>query len=122
LADVVGGYDTLSRAIIHDDHGVALLPCGDRKNWRADSLMSAAVRDLIDDLKTRFDYVLIDCAPVLKGSDAETVAGIVDQVTMIVATAKTSKKELQKAGATLRKFSKEVPSVILNRADLKNVA
>jgi len=122
LADVVGGYDSLSKSIIHDDHGVALLPCGDRRHWRTDSLMSAAFREVIDDLKTRFDYVLIDCAPVLKSSDAETVAGIVDQVTMIVATTKTSKKDLKKAGTTLRKFSKEVPSVILNRADLKNVA
>ncbi len=121
LAEVLAGKVIASSAIRRDDRGVAILTAGAGKAGD-DLLTSDGFRTLLDGLKGNYDYILVDSAPVLNSTDAETVAGSVDMVVMVVAYARTSRKNLKKAAETLRQFAPEMPSVILNKADLKNVA
>ena len=70
---------------------------------------------LLTQLKTQYDYILIDCAPTLQTTDSEIIAGQADKVVMIVEWAKTPQKKLKKIAEILRQFSKETPHVILNK-------
>lgn len=121
LAEYLHGNADLKSVIHYDERGIAIIPAGG-DGTKVDIGSSNLFKTLLDTLKETFDYVLVDATPVLNSSDAETVASLVDQVIMIVAYAKTPKKNVKKAADTLRQFAPEVPSVILNKADLKNVA
>lgn len=121
LADVLTGKVIASTAIRRDQRGVAILPAGNMTGT-VDLLSSDNIHALLDGLKPNYDFILVDAAPVLNSSDAEIVARAVDMTIMVVAYAKTSRKNLKKAAETLRQFASDVPSVILNKADLKNVA
>lgn len=121
LAGVLSGGVIASTAIRRDDRGVAILPAGN--GMGSSNLLTAdSFRSLLDGLKGSYDYILVDAAPVLDSTDAETAAGVVDMVVLVVAYGRTSRRNLKKAAETLRQFSSEVPSVVLNKADLKNVA
>lgn len=121
LADVLSGKVIASSAITRDERGVAILQAGSGI-IPANLLTADSIRVLLAGLKDNYDYILIDASPVLNSSDAEAIAGIVDMVVMVVAHGHTSRGNLKKAADTLRQFSVEIPSVILNKADLKNVA
>ncbi len=122
LSDVLSGKMIASSAIRRDERGISILPAGHDVEGQVDLLTAERLRGLIDGLKESYDYILLDSAPVLASSDAETAARVVDMVIMVVAYARTSRKNLKKAAETLRQFAPEMPSVILNKADLKNVA
>lgn len=122
LTEVLTGKAELSSVIYRDARGISIIPAGSFTGGKVDLMTSNKFKSILETLKGNYDYVLVDSAPVLASTDAETVAALVDQVIMVVAYAKTSKKDLKKAAETLRQFAAEVPSVIINKADLKNVA
>jgi succinoglycan biosynthesis transport protein ExoP len=121
LVDVLAGKVIASSAITRDERGVAILQAGGG-HISANLLTSDSLRAMLDTLKDNYDYILIDASPVLNSSDAETVAAITDMVVLVVAYGHTSRAKLKKAADTLRQFAQEVPYVILNKADLKNIA
>ena len=71
-------------------------------------LLSDKFKSLIDQLKQEYDYVLLDCAPVLQVSDYIHISKISDGVLFMVAYATTTKtqvmdaiKELKNNGANM---------------------
>lgn len=66
-------------------------------------LTSEKMKNLIIKLKEEFDYVLLDCAPVLLISDYIHISRFSDGVLFVVAYAKTKKKQVMEALSLLRK-------------------
>lgn len=71
-------------------------------------LISDKFKNLIDELREEYDYVFLDCAPVLQVSDFIHIAKVSDGVLFVVAYASTAKsqvseaiKELEKNGAKI---------------------
>ncbi len=116
FADLMAGAEDLSKTVHKDDGGLAIIPAGNQDRYGIDILSaSERFRKLIETLKTQYDFIIVDCAPVLNTTDAEIIAGHVDQVVLVVEWAKAPKKYLNKVAGTLRQFAKETPSVILNK-------
>ena len=70
---------------------------------------------MLDTLKSQYDYVILDCANAQSSTDAEVIAGQVDNVIMVAQWNKTSKKTLKKVAENLRQHARDIPSVILNK-------
>lgn len=116
FADLMAGAEDLAKCVHKDETGLAVIPAGNQDRYGIDVLSgSDRFRKLIETLKTQYDFIIVDCAPVLNTTDAEIIAGHVDQVVLVVEWAKAPKKYLNKVAGTLRQFSKEMPSVILNK-------
>jgi receptor protein-tyrosine kinase len=71
-------------------------------------LGSLATRNLLKELQERFDYVIIDSAPLLAVTDGAILAAVADGVLMVVRSGKTKREQLAHAfgilndvGATL---------------------
>ncbi len=116
LAELLGGAADLAKVVQKDEDGLAIITAGNQQGYGIDILSSSdRLAKAIDTLKTQYEFVIIDCAPVLNTTDAEIIAGIADQVVLVVEHARVPKKYLNKVAVTLRQFAKETPSVILNK-------
>jgi polysaccharide biosynthesis transport protein len=83
------------------DHHLSLLPAGSLPNHPAELLGSAAMRRLLDTLRSRYDRVIIDMPPVAPLADLHIVAPMADGVLMIVRAGVTPKPAIERALAGL---------------------
>jgi capsular exopolysaccharide synthesis family protein len=77
-------------------------------------LASSHMFKLIDDLRGKNDFVLIDAPPLLPVADASGLAVIVDGVVLSVRYGSTKKEQLQQTRATLDRVGARTLGVILN--------
>lgn len=86
--------DTLIRTVIG---GLAYLPVGSREVTATEPGVSRPVSATVERLRRRFahHFIILDCAPCLSTSDPSTLAGVVDQVVMVVEAERTQRSELE---------------------------
>lgn len=119
LLGVLSGELELDEAIqdcaIQND--LYLLPAGGRPSNPGELVTSEEFRNLIEALREKFDYVLIDSPPVLPVSDPATIASIVDGVYLVTRIRKGVKLTSQKAKETLDRVGANWLGVIVNGVD-----
>jgi len=119
LLSILSGEMELDEAIqdcaIQDD--LYLLPAGGRPSNPGELVTSEEFRNLIEALREKFDYVLIDSPPVLPVSDPATIASIVDGVYLVTRIRKGVKLTAQKAKETLDRVGANWMGVIVNGLD-----
>jgi capsular exopolysaccharide synthesis family protein len=102
LADVLMGAAELNQVLVEvPDYHLTLLPAGSLPSHPAELLGSAAMRRVLDTLRTRFDRVLIDMPPVAPLADLHIVAPMADGLLMIVRAGVTPKPAIERALAGL---------------------
>jgi len=76
-----------------------LISGGETVNNSSEYLGSPKMKDLVNELKTRYDdrYVIFDTPPVLSGADTITLAPLVDSIIMVVEAGRTSIYDVKKA-------------------------
>lgn len=82
-------------------------------------LVSDKFKELIADLREEYDYVLLDCAPVLQVSDFIHIAKISDGVLFLVAYASTTKAQVAEAVKELRKNGANILGTVFTMYDRK---
>lgn len=123
LVEVLKGSATLEEALTPDlASGAMVLPLAEPNLTGEDLFDSRAMRDLLSDLRRRFDLVILDTAPVVLVTETRTVARQADAVLLLLhwretprALAQTSVRLLAAAGAT-------VVGVAFTRVDLRQQA
>ena len=71
-------------------------------------LVSEKFKDLIAELRKEYDFVLLDCAPVLQVSDYIHISKVSDGAIFLVAYAKTTRGQVAEAIQELRKNNVQV--------------
>lgn len=86
LSEVLAGHKALEDCLANvDSSNLDIITSGEIPPNPAELLMRPAFRAMIDELKTRYDLVIIDAPPVLAVTDAGVIAGLVpDVVTFMV--------------------------------------
>ncbi len=83
-------------------------------------LARRSVPDLFADLKTRFDWILVDSPPLASVTDALLLARHADSVIMVVQHNKVDKKVVKRSVNALRKATPNVLGVVLNQVDVQH--
>jgi succinoglycan biosynthesis transport protein ExoP len=83
--------------------GVRIIPPGSLPPNPAELLGSTRMEYLIDQLKKRFDFILLDVAPVLDASDAAVLAQKVDSVIIVAAVGELDQNSAAQAHGLLQK-------------------
>jgi capsular exopolysaccharide synthesis family protein len=119
LLDVLSGELKLKDAIRPTvlQENLFLLTTGGRPKNPGELVTSEAFKELINALRGRFDYVLIDSPPVLPVSDPATIASMVDAVYMVTRIRKGVKLTAQKAKDTLDAVNANWMGIIVNGID-----
>jgi capsular exopolysaccharide synthesis family protein len=98
LSDALVGAGDLDEAIVHlPEHHLSVLPAGMPPSRPAELLGSAAMRRVLDTLRTRFDRILIDMPPVAPLADLQILAPMADGLLMIVRAGVTPKPAIERA-------------------------
>jgi capsular exopolysaccharide synthesis family protein len=115
LADVLMSVAELDHALVAlPEHHLTVLPAGVPPSNPAELLGSAAMRRVLDTLRTRFDRILIDVPPVAPLADLHILAPVVDGLLMIVRAGVTPKPAIERALAGLDQS--KVLGLVLNES------
>jgi capsular exopolysaccharide synthesis family protein len=122
LSELLIGTAELTDVIdIDPETNTCVIPAGSIVPNPADLLMSQRMRDLIAQLRNRFDYIVIDGSPALPVIDALALATMVDKVLFIVEWNRTSRANISEALKVLRPEAHRVAGIVLNKVDLSQL-
>jgi capsular exopolysaccharide synthesis family protein len=94
---LMGGADVEDALVTLRDHRLTILPSGEVPVHPAELLGSAAMRRVLDTLRSRFDRILIDMPPVAPLADVAIASSMADGVLMIVRAGVTPKPAIERA-------------------------
>ena len=119
VLDVLRGEATLEEAIQPDPaSGAYFLPLTAGNQAVEGMLVSEAFDQLLDTLKTRFELIIIDTAPILPVVDARIIASKADAVILLVGWRKTPLRAVQTAIHQLEAVGGRVTGVALSQVNL----
>ena len=99
-------------------HNLTVIAAGSAPGNPAELLGSTAMRRLLDQLRTRFDRVILDTPPVLPLADVAVLAPMVDGALLVVRAGVTPKPAIENA---LRGFdSSRLIGIVLNESGLED--
>lgn len=123
LADVVEGRCLLDDALIPDEpSGAWCIAQRPGSEVPFDMLGSDAMRRLLEELRHRFDFVVLDTAPVLPVAESRVLASLADTTLLLVQWQKTPAKAAEIALKHLDAVGAHIAGVALSRVDVREQA
>jgi capsular exopolysaccharide synthesis family protein len=120
LSDLIVGKSTREEAIRATPlKGLDVLPCGYIPPNPAELLGSARMRELVEDLRQKYDWILVDAPPILAMADAPVIASMVDGLLLIVAAERTQRAAALRALDQISGVGGSLVGVLLNRVNLQ---
>ncbi len=121
LVDVITGqrhlHECIQNTVVRNLH---LLSRGTLPPNPGDLLTSQKMRDIMRELSSSFDFVIIDSPPVIAVSDAAVLSTICDTVLLIVHGQKTTAFAARRAVEQLESVGAPILGVVLNGVNIKD--
>ena len=119
-SDVLIGKRNLDACLLETrDQNLTLLTAGALPPNPPALLARKAMSDLIEDLRGRFEWILLDSPPLASVTDALLLARLADSTVVVVQHNKVDKQLVKRHVASLRKASASVLGALLNVVDVK---
>lgn len=121
LAEVLGGKLTVNEAI----HSTAIpnlffMRSGERPSNPSELLIGSNTRELIRQLRSEFDYVIVDCPPLTAIDDTFSIAAYLDGIFFVIRSGKTSIRFAKMAIQTIRQRGSPILGLIVNGVPIDN--
>jgi succinoglycan biosynthesis transport protein ExoP len=119
FAAVLGGLaepnEAISPTVVP---GLSVLPAGATPPNPAELLTGSRLREVLDWLRERYDYVIVDTPPLLAVTDPGVVASQVDGVIMALRPSKRNRVEAKRAKEILTNLGVNIFGLVVNALDL----
>ncbi len=123
LIEVLGGEISLDEALIFDSlSGASFLPLAKTSFTPKDVFGTHAMDKLLTDLRSRFDLVILDTAPLLPVADTRVLAPKADVVVFLARWRKTPQHAIEAAFRLLSGTGSHIAGVALTQVDMKQQA
>jgi capsular exopolysaccharide synthesis family protein len=120
LSDLIVGKCEASQAIQQTRFkGLQILPCGYVPPNPAELLGSAAMRQVVEALRTHYEWVLIDTPPILAMADTPVLCPLVDGVMLVIGAEVSGRPTIQRAVDQIQGVGGKIIGVVLNRVNLE---
>lgn len=121
VTDILTGSATVEDALIQfEDLGIHVLTAGAVPPNPSEMLSSEPMKKLVEDLKTAFDYVILDTPPVSVVTDAAILGRYADGALLCVRSNYAPKETVQLAKERLTAVGVRILGVVLTGFDAKN--
>lgn len=121
VTDILTGSATVEDALIQfEDLGIHVLTAGAVPPNPSEMLSSEPMKKLVEDLKTAFDYVILDTPPVSVVTDAAILGRYADGAILCVRSNYAPKETVQLAKERLTAVGVRILGVVLTGFDAKN--
>ena len=115
FAAVIQGKHSLDEVLLGTDvEGLKLLPCGEIPNNPAELFHTKRFEELLTELRSKFDLVIIDSPPVTVVTDALLIAQHVHGVIVVARSGKTPLPLLVRARELLESVQAPILGTVLN--------
>jgi capsular exopolysaccharide synthesis family protein len=122
LSDILRGTITLDQAVRRTDvENLSIVTSGEHPANPSEIAASNAVKDLLDEARQKYDFVLVDSPPLMAVADGLVLASRVDGTLLVVASGFVSPQEVSHAISLLRNAGAPFLGVILNGLDIKKI-
>jgi capsular exopolysaccharide synthesis family protein len=120
LSDLIGCKITASQAIQSTRvDRLQVLTCGYVPPNPAELLGHPMMRQVLEAVRSRYEWVLLDTPPVVGMADAAVLSPLVDGVVILVAAETAKKPAVERAIDQVRGVGGKVLGVVLNKVDLQ---
>jgi polysaccharide biosynthesis transport protein len=118
LAGVLEGQGEVADEIRSSNiPGLSILPCGSPPPNPAELLTGPRFNELLDVLRDRYDFILIDTPPILAVTDPCVVAPRVDGVLLVIRLSSKARPHAERAREILATLGARVLGVLVNGMD-----
>lgn len=120
---VLEGRVPLESAVVRDEAtGLDMLLAEQQASTALDRLTTSMMRDLLAEIGTQYDAIVMDSPPVGVVSDALTLAPLADQTILVAKDGDSSESELKKGVRMLREAGATVAGLVLTSVDPQDVS
>jgi len=117
LSDILSGESVPEDVMITNSvPRLTVIPGGRSSKTPAELLASPRMRQFVEELKSRFDFIIFDTPPVLTVSDAIVLGPMTDGVILVIQAGKARKNLVARAVELLH--NSKILGFVLNRGDL----
>lgn len=102
VTDVLSGHIKLEDAIIHGENGIDCLNRGTKAPYPTAILGSENMANLFKTLREQYEYIIVDCPPILAVSDAAIISKLCDGCLFVISQSKTEKAAARESIKILR--------------------
>jgi capsular exopolysaccharide synthesis family protein len=122
LSNVLTGSISLDQAITRPSilPNLHVLPAGTPPPNPAELLASLHMRDVLEQLRERYDHIVMDTPPSLSVTDAVVLSQRADAVVLVIRSGQTTRQALRRARDILARVNAKVVGVLLNAVDLSS--
>lgn len=123
LAELCAGTVSPADCVVHlEPYRLDIITAGKIPANPQELLSSRHLRDVLNQLKSRYDRIIIDSSPVLPVSDALLLANHVDALVYVIRADSTTVRQVKSGLQLLRRTPVAIKGVLLNQVDLKKIA
>ena len=102
ITDVLSGHIKLEDAIKHGDNGIDCLNRGTKAPYPTAILGSENMAKVFETLRSQYEYIIVDCPPILAVSDAAIISKLCDGCLFVISQRKTEKAAARESVKILR--------------------
>lgn len=115
LMEYLAGEAGLDEVVVPTEYDrLSIIPCGTRRRRGPELLASANMASLVDLLRTRYDAILIDSAPLGAGTDAYALGVAAGSVALVFREGKTDRRMAQAKLSVLDRLPVHMLGAVLN--------
>ena len=123
LVEYMAGERELDEVLVRNEEtGIWYLPIKRQTANPTDLLGSQKMKQLLRQLRERFDFIVLDSAPLLGVTDTKVVSRFADKVLFVMQWDQTSRDTAVNALAHMREAKGHVAGVVLTQVDVRKHA
>lgn len=111
------GYTGDFEAFVSPIDDLYIVPAGSKVANPSEVLASNRMQEVLGALRSVFEYVIVDTAPVLVVTDALTIGNMVDAVVLVCSANETPRMVVERSLESLHSVGAKIAGVVLNRYD-----
>lgn len=119
LTDILIGKKRIKESIQKVDENLDAITSGEKTPNPAEMLSSKAMEELLDILRKKYDYIIIDTPPIRNINDGVVLAAKADGAILVVRSGQTKEQDIIKGYRELEKVKANVLGTVLNAAEKK---